>query len=89
MGGRKQLNVYGDKHRVLAPIIQNSEYFNLSRSDMVHVLLSHALVLWNRLPQDYREEYESINRDFELHTRSFYNVESLDITSKVGQPIGQ
>ena len=73
-GGRKQVNLLGDREDVMAPIGDNAEFFNLSVSDMAHVILSHALVRWDKLPADFKGYFEKVNDEFETHAKNFYAV---------------
>lgn len=73
-GNRKEVKLFGDSHRVLAAIGENAEFFNLSMSDISQVILSHAIVRWDKLPPDFKKFFEEINKQFETHAKGFYVV---------------
>ena len=73
-GGRKEVKLFGDKNRFIAAIGDNAEFFNLSASDMAQIVISHALVQWDKLPADFKVFFEGINQEFKNHVSNFYCI---------------
>ena len=86
---RKQVMMYGNAERIIAPITEFGEFFAISSSDMAHIVLSLALVRWEEIPTDYKMFFSDINDRFDRHTRLFYNSTiSQGSGSQVGVQVG-
>lgn len=83
-GGRKEVKLYGNKRHLIAAIGDNAEFFNLSSSDMAHIVLSHAIAQWALLPEDFRNYFQKVNARFADHARKFYSI-SLQVESDKGK----
>jgi hypothetical protein len=70
-GGRKDWNIYAEKETVISPISDNADYFNLSVSDMVQVMICGIVVDWEDLPEDARKYFEGINAEFAEYAKNF------------------
>jgi len=76
-GGRKRMDIFGNKHNVLAPIGNLAEYFNLSASDMAQVILCHGIELWGELPED-ATYYANVVQRFKEHSEKFLKDSNSD-----------
>lgn len=89
-GGKKEVKVVGHRNHTIAAISDNAEFFNLSSSDMTQVIIIHYVVLWDKLPADFRKFFEDVISKFEKHAREFCTEStSIHYTSIVGQSIGE
>ena len=69
--GRSRRDVYGLTNQVIAPVGENAQYFNLSSSDMMMVMLAGVLVRWCVLPEDGRVYFEDVNKQFKDFSTRF------------------
>lgn len=73
-GGRKQMNIYGNPDSLISVIYDNAEFFNLSGSDMGHVILSKVFLKWENLPEDARQYYHDDIQRFEENADSLLSI---------------
>lgn len=70
-GGRKQVNLFGNRNEMIAPINEMADYFNISSSDMAQVVIVRAILKWPELPTGAKMTLEKFFNTFDRHAHRF------------------
>ena len=71
---RKEINIHGLRHAVIAPANENAEFFNVSTSDISLLFLCEVILKWDKAPEKPKRFCKSMIEEFRTDARRYLDM---------------